>query len=740
MNDSLRPGKSARARLLAVFTLTIFVSAALLFTVQPIVAKLMLPKLGGSAVVWNTSQVFFQAMLLAGYIYAHLVQQRLTLPTQVRTHGALMLLALVFLPLTLSSGAPEGGVAVSWLLVALTTTVGLPFFVLSASAPLFQSWFARTDHPLAEDPYPLYAASNAGSMLSLIAYPFLVEPNMTLLGQRWSWSVGFVGLMGMAVGSGWLATRSTREEGGVGTSGEGAAEHGPITWRLRARWVVLAFIPSALILAVTTFLTTDISSVPLLWILPLSLYLLSFIVVFARPGAWLHGWAVVLTPALVAALCYVLFMEFRLGIWKAVLVHLPIFFVVCVALHGELVRTRPAAKDLTEFYLWMSLGGVLGGAFTALIAPLVFKGLWEYPLLMALSAMALPGPKAHARVPLFVKIGAWLMGLVALGAMVVHEAPDISIAWGALVVLVVLAYAATSLWRPVIAGVVMMALVIAGIAWDAHTYPSLYRSRSYFGIHRVDSSEKGRFHRLLHGNILHGVQLRKPESEQLTPISYYHITNPMGVTLEALRAREDALTVGIIGLGTGSLAAYARPSDTFEFFEIDPEVVAMARDPELFSFLGACPGTCTVTVGDGRLGMAEVTDARYDLIVLDAYSSDAIPIHLITREALAMYTSKLAPGGVIAFHVSNKYLSLWKVSEALGLDAGLVTFYAHHSVSKSLKDLRVKTSTWVLMAREESDFEPWVDEHEMFRRVTEQDDEYVWTDDFANIVDIYRWK
>lgn len=733
--------------LLAVFTLTIFASASLLFAVQPMVARLLLPKLGGSPLVWNTAQVFFQSMLLFGYLYAHMLQKHVRLKHQVVAHVSIMLYAVIFLPITFTGTPPTQGAPVLWMLGALFMTAGLPFFVLSASSPLFQAWFAHTDHEQAKDPYHLYAASNAGSMFTLLSYPFVFEPTMKLATQGWLWATGFGMLIVLTTTAGVLAIKSTHPsksnimgEKKDATPPNDAPNDAPtaiqIVW-----WLVCSFIPSSLILSVTTYLTTDISSFPLIWILPLTLYLLSFIFVFAKRQIIPRWLTLSLLPAMVLPTLVTIIYDIRQDIWIAIPVHLSVFFVLCMVFHGELVRTRPNTKNLTQFYLWMSFGGVLGGAFTALLAPLIFVHHWEYPVLLLLGLVCLPITDDIRNKDVWFKralilITLFLMGTGMYIAHSTHQR-DLSDYTIPLIVTAITMWRIDSHTRQF--GVLISCVVIAALMYEMQLYNTLHSARSYFGIHYVRKHSKENRHQLTHGRILHGSQWRDERSN--IPVSYFHTKGPLGRTINMLQKRPQGLSkVAVVGLGTGTIATYAKKGQQYDFYEIDPVVVDIAKNPKYFSYLSDhCKGTCKTIIGDGRLKLGEAKKRSYDLIVLDAYTSDAIPVHLITREALALYRSKLALHGIIAFHVSNNHLDLFKVAAALAKDANMVSYNALHEPSKELKKLTVQKSHWVMLARKDEDMTSLLQDP-LFVKNQKHDSSHVWTDDFTNIISIYKWR
>ena len=771
------PGRSrGRARGIGVLTLysgTLFLSAGLTFLVQPMFAKFVLPLFGSTPAVWNTSMLFFQTALLAGYLYAHESTRRLGVRRQTVLHLGVLLLGLLVLPV----GVPENwipaadGSPVPWLLGLLAVAVGLPFFVVSTTAPLLQRWLTATDHPAAADPYFLYRASNLGSVLGLLGYPLLVEPSMRLAEQGRLWSAGYALLVLMVLACAavvWRSPRGPQTAGGegaesadgdphpalapdgadpsaapasapddAGTASPASPRRRPLARRLR--WIGLAFVPSSLMLGVTTAITTDVAPIPLLWSLPLSLYLISFILVFA-PGSRserLHRVMVLALPGVVLLISLVLLLGVRGPLWLIVPVHLAGFFVVAVVCHGELARDRPPARALTEFYLLISLGGALGGVFNAIVAPALFDSLAEYPIVLVLAALCLPrrpplfAPGPHARwldVALPVALGA----IVAVTIVVIELAEGDAQRYAKQFAFGMAAGVAINfVRRPLRFGLSVGAIVLAVTLASSPDQQELHRERSFFGVYRVTADEGGDLHRLEHGSTTHGAQDFSPGRER-TPISYYHRGSPIGRLLSSMPA--DVTTrAAIIGLGTGSIACYSKPGERWTFYEIDPTVERIARDPRYFTYLRVCPGTFDVVLGDARLRLRRAPGRRYGLIMADAFSSDAVPVHLITREALALYRSKLREDGIVAFNVSNRYVALEPVLGNLARDAGMACVAQQDLESGKDGVAETDGSDWVVMARQRRDLgaaaadRRW---HDCRRSAGSAP----WTDDYSNLL------
>jgi hypothetical protein len=758
----------------ALFAIALFASAALLFIVQPMVAKLVLPLLGGTPAVWNTCMVFFQAVLLIGYAYAHAAPRWLGVRRQAILQLVLLALPIFVLPLGLREGwlPPASANPIPWLLAFLAVTVGLPFFVLSTNTPLLQKWFADTGHPSARDPYFLYAASNLGSMLVLLSYPLLVEPAIPLTTQRLYWSIGY-GIMAVLVGccavALWRAPRpsiggsqeKTRADTISGRPGLGT----------RLRWTALAFVPSSLMLSVTSYLTSEIAPVPLLWVIPLALYLLSFILVFSRTTLVPHRFLVRIMPLSVLALAVVMISLILEPIQLLIPLHLLVFFVIALVCHGDLAVHRPEARHLTEFYLWMALGGVLGGLFNAVVAPLIFTTVVEYPLVLVGACLLRPSlgnekqeterrtlqrggvpSRAAARksedASLFTRVTprpllldllvAGLIGVSVLGLYSLvgqssqnadpHSLRTVSMV-GALACCLFLA-------RPIRFSLALGALFLAGGYYVESHRSTVHRERSFFGMHRISMQKEGNLVTLLHGNTRHGRQSLDP-GRRHRPLAYYHPTGPVGKVFKEFSGPRAKKEVAIIGLGAGSIAAYGEAGQHFVYYEIDPAVERMARD--YFTFLADSRAQIDVQLGDARLTLRQAADKQFDMIIVDAFNSDSIPLHLLTREAFQLYKSKLADNGIMAFHISTEYLDLEPVLGDLASDAGLVCWFTNDDRLTPADEAEGKSvSQWMVMARTQSDFGALTNDRR-WERVTGRSGTRVWTDDYSNVFAVFRW-
>ncbi len=768
-----------------LYGVTLFLSAALLFCVQPMIGKMVLPLLGGSPSVWNGCMLFFQAALLLGYGWAHLSARLLSPRKQTVVHLGLLLLPVVLLLLPIEI-APEAGAAipngespVPWLLLTLAAVVGLPFFVLSASTPMLQRWFAASGRAGAGDPYFLYAASNAGSLLALLAYPVVLEPWLPLGDQSWLWAIGYGALAALSLACAvpvWRARPSVAPAEPV-EGGEVDPPLAPLLWRRRLRWILLAFAPTSLMLGVTSYLTTDIAAIPLLWVVPLALYLLSFVLVFARRP-------VPIPPKLGRVLCMTSVL--LLVAWITESTHpafilipgsLLLVLVAAIICHGELAKDRPDPRHLTEFFLLMSVGGVLGGLFNAIVAPLVFSRVLEYPLVMLLACALWPRerpeeeeveeddeegggagevdeasdeeededvpPRRVAPLDVLGPIGvgactlALVLGIQASGfeanrsqVMIMFCAPAI-LAYG--FVLHRLRFSLS-----------MLAILLAAhVSYVGPHGDAIAIERSFFGVSRVTDDPDGPFRRLVHGHTVHGRQWiaeRAPLGTDATePLVYYHRTGPAGQLFAALAERaapgSPPAPVAVVGLGAGALASYKKPGQELVFYEIDPAVVRIASDPRFFTFLANAPGgPPPIVLGDARLRLREIPEGHLGLLVIDAFSSDAVPVHLVTREAIALYRSRLKPEGLLALHISSRFVDLEPVLATLAADAGMVCRVHDDVASPEDAFAPGKTpSRWAVLANSEEALGSLGDDPR-WKRARAWPGARPFTDDFSNLL------
>jgi hypothetical protein len=724
----------------------LFLGAFLLFSIQPMFTKMILPLLGGTPAVWNTAVMFFQAMLLGGYLYAHLLSRLDRVRRQVLVHALVLAVGLLFLPVHLAwLEAPSGSAhPAAWLIALLALSIGLPFFAVSATAPLLQRWFSRSDHPHAADPYFLYVSSNIGGLAALLAYPVVIEPVLGLSVQSRMWAAGYA-LLAVTIVLCSISLRGLRGTGSALTAApvpdaEGApsALSDKITWGTRAHWLVLSFVPSALLLAVTLHISTDVASVPFLWVVPLSLYMLTFIIVFARRPVLKHKWMLTIQIPVYALLAVSFTKLELLSVFALDMVAL---FVTAMVCHGELVRLRPAADRLTEFYLWMSTGGLLGGVFCVLVAPVLFNSVLEYPLLLAIACLVRPGFTGGGwRQSLFDGI---LPAAVALsysfvgGFLEAGALSRLGVA-GPVLVYVALTVAFYSFrHRPLRLALGFAPILFGTILLNEDSHNRLFRQRSFFGVYTVNRDSSGNMHTLYHGNIAHGNEYMD-EADARTPTSYYNREGPLGQVFEAMRAVRPLKHVACMGLGTGTTACYQEPGQTMTFFEVDPAMERIARDPSLFRYLELAGPDVNVVLGDGRQSISKVADGTFDLIALDAFSSDAIPVHLLTREALAIYMRKIAPGGIVLFHISNRYVDLEPVLANLTADAGLSALVEDYDPADDDSGSYGWRSTWAAVARDGSDL-GLLEADNGWRPLKPNPAVGLWTDDYSNMFRTLIW-
>ena len=739
--------KTAGRPLVALYAATLFVTSGLLFVLEPLVAKGLLPVLGGGAAVWTTAVAFFQLALLAGYLYAHVGPVWLGVRRHAYLHVALLAAVAVALPLRPPADwvAPVARQAL-WLFGRLAVTVGPAFVLLAASAPLLGRWFASTQHRDAPDPYFLYAASNAGSLIALVAYPILLEPLAGLALQRRLWmeglgaAVALLGASALAIGRRGAIDAPPARDGTARV-----VEVVPVTARTRLRWLALAAVPSSLLLSVTTYATTDIVALPLLWVFPLALYLLTFILAFSRRRRVQHHIIARVQAVLFLPIAAEMFLRTDAAAWTLVPLHALMFFVTALLCHQTLADSRPTGARVTEFYLVVAAGGALGGLFNVLVAPFLFRTLLEYPIGLVAAALlpaipreaspdrAAPAPDRPARL----KDVAYPLALAAALLAAVPVARAIEArggSRGALATLVLLLASAGVVGysfrtRPLRFALGVAAIMAAGAAYGRGSTRLLYASRSFYGPHRV-ALEPPSIITLASGNTIHGAQDLAP-AHRHEPLTYYHRRSPIGDIMAAWKELPQRRRVGVVGLGAGSLAAYAAPGERWTFFEIDPDVIDIARDRGLFTFIADAPvGAIDVVPGDARLSLARVPDGSFGILALDAFTSDAVPAHLLTREAIALYLTKLAPGGVLAFHLSNRYLDLEPVVAGAAADLGLSALSRFANATPEEARHRKTASGWMVVARAPADLAPFAGDP---RWAPPRQAAPAWTDDKSNL-------
>lgn len=715
--------------ILGLFTAAVFLSALLLFGVQPMFSRMVLPKLGGSPSVWSVAMVFFQSMLLAGYAYAHFLTGLQKRGLAVAIHLCLLLGAVVMLPLSIADwGVPPASGTAFWLLGLFTVSIGLPFFALAANNPLLQAWFVRTGHREGNDPYFLYAASNVGSFLALLSYPLLLEPALTLHAQGWLWSGGFMALVLLITGCGATMLRAAPDL--AETHSTGKVEAKP-AWPTIARWIFISAVPSGLLVAVTAHISTDLTSAPLLWVLPLSLYLLTWVVVFQRKPAISHKLALHLQPFAIAGIVALLYVVYRVPWLVNLAGHLLAFFIIALCCHGELARTRPAPAHLSSFYVSLSFGGMLGGLFAGLLAPNIFSWIAEYPILVALAVLCRPWrPLQRSEI--------WFWPAAAAAAAFIAFAFQPANGTGPTMLqldMVILGLAGLSL---LFAGETRksMAIVVLALFITHAQQTNQTTIRSFFGVNSIYDTVDKRFRILQHGSTIHGAEELsdgKLVDGRPKPLTYYHDRGAIANAIESVRARKGApLRVAVIGLGAGALACRAMPNETWRFFEIDPTVIEIARDPKYFTFVSSCAPDLPIVLGDARLTMTAEPTGFYDLIIVDAYSSDAIPVHLATREAMGIYKSRLAPHGAVIMHISNRHLKLTGVVTGIAAANGMQSWsWKDPGHGRDMSQL-LFASQVVIVAEQPEDVGA-VATSKLWQSTGPDPGQRVWTDDYSNI-------
>lgn len=681
-----------------------FLASLLIFWVELMVAKMLLPQFGGSPSVWNTALVFFQVNLLVGYAGAHLLA-KLDSRMHKLVQALLVVVPIVTLPVALPAflDSQEMGPTVA-VLIALTLMVGAPFFALSTSTPTLQAWFSHSEHPRANDPYFLYALSNVGSVVGLLGYPLLIERVFTLRGQAILWTIGYGVFAGLTV----LGSRLV----GRWASSHPAQTETP-SLRRRLRWAAIAFIPSLALLGITRHISTDIAAFPLLWTIPLAIYLASFVVTFRDGGSkWTEAGRGALRPLIV--LLAVLGLQVVPDmLWLTVTVTMLMLGAVSVAGHGIVYEDRPDARALTQFYLWVSIGGAAGGLFASILAPILFDSILEYTLALALAALLVVGPVRRR------EMDQRVVGVVAFLALLLSALVSDA---GAKTALLGLAGVIGVLWlqRIWFAGVVAGMLIVTSVAT---TSVALTQERTFFGVYRVQGNEELRS--LTNGTTSHGSQLITGDT--MAPIGYYAEQGPAGDVFEVMP--EGDHDVGIVGLGVGALVTYGDRGDDFTFYEIDPAVEDIARDDRFFTLLRDSEATVEVVIGDGRLEL-DKRDVAHDLLIVDAFSSDAIPVHLLTLEAFQLYFDSIADEGALLVHISNRHLQLEPVVARIADELDVHARTRHYEPGPD--DAWASTSLWMVLEK---------------GRLLDLSDSWVeptpgpalWTDDYSNILSVVDW-
>jgi SAM-dependent methyltransferase len=717
-----------------LFLITIITGSFLLFLTQPMIARMALPRIGGAPSVWNSAMLVYQLLLLGGYAYAHWLS-RIRPRRQVGIHIVLLGVAALWLPIGLSDALPPvEGEPAFWVPWFLISSIGPLFFMVASQAPLMQRWYAL--ETTRGEPYTLYAASNLGSFAGLLSYPLLVEPLMTIHQQSYLWT-GLYAFLVLLVAACALTVPAKAVEAEV-------VEVTPAPTRGRiARWIVLAAIPSGLMLSTTTHLTTDIVAMPLLWVLPLGLYLLSFVIAFAaRRGP--ANFIAMLTPLIILIAGGLAFSNGTRDPFFSATLGLLLMLAVAVALHSEMFRLRPAVDHLTGFYLAMSFGGMLGGLFCAVIAPLVFDWAYEHPILILAAAVLVPQfplvpwPKALQRVlPIVLPAFAFILSYASESGMLGRGQVGAMI--GSIIVSL-LALACLGRRWPFAAGLAALMLSYGGWGTLVRSTQDA-RTRSYFGIYEVSTRYDGTARVLTHGTTLHGIQNLEPGLETV-PTSYYARRSGVGIAL----TNADALfgahpRVGVIGLGTGTLSCYHRPNQTYTFFEIDPAMVQLAR--QRFTFLAQCAPRERIVLGDARLSMAREATNSIDILAVDAFSSDSVPMHLLTREALAVYGRVVQPNGIVLFHISNRYLNLRPVIADIAARGGWTASMMQYQPEPDEEVMNATISVWIALSRNPATINRLVElsgaDSVYWETVEPRPGFSGWSDDHASILPIINY-
>ncbi len=668
-----------------IYTLTIFLSALLLFSVQPMIAKMILPELGGSPAVWQTVMMFFQLLLLAGYAYVHVTTTRITVKKQVIIHRIILICALIALPFTLNSGTlfDRNAYPVLWLFETLIYSISVPFFVLSTTAPILQKWFSLTNNHNAHNPYFLYSASNTGSLIALLSYPCMIEPLLSLNNQSLVWSGLFVVFIALIL----YVSTGINKNTDLNLRNHQSDSVAPPTWTQKSAWCLLSFVPSSLMLGLTTHITTDIAAIPLLWIIPFSLYLVSFMLVFSQK---MRGYAICKKyfPYVIIAMMIVSILQTTLikyiSVWFILSFLCLGFLCIAVRYHGELVEKKPQTENLTYFYLYMSIGGALGGIFNAIIAPVIFLGAYEYYIILFLSLVICIKKFKTPKEYLF--------------------------------------FIAPSMFS-----------ILLGQQYLNINNDNLFEGRNFFGISRVSYDNTLKARTYSHGTTNHGMQSTL-EAYRLKPQTYYSGINHF-INLLPIDIKQKPMA--ITGLGAGTLTCFARENQSVDIYEIDPIVIHIANDAKLFTYMRDCKGNKNVILGDARINLQKADDNRYGMMLMDAYSSDSLPVHLLTKEAMALYLSKLDDNGIIAFNISNRHLDLKPVLATFSHYFHLKGYVRLDITKRKMTQENLSTpNEWVILTKNSKLFETIMPD-DMWTPLV-QSSNVLWTDDYSSIFSILK--
>ncbi len=744
MNQPSVANFDRRLPLIILFAGTLFISASLMFVLQPLFGKLLLPLLGGSPAVWNTCMVFYQSLLFLGYLYAHFLSTRANQRRQIMIHAAIIMISLLALPVALPENItpPTDSNPTFWLCWTLFLAIGLPYFVISTTSPLVQKWFANIGHHTSHDPYYLYAASNAGSLLALLSYPFLLEPAIGLSLQKTSWSLGYLILCALIMTCAIVLWKSQQTKTNIE---DYAPETSTLSLRQKSHWMALAFVPSSLLLGLTNFISTDIASVPLLWIIPLTLYLLSFVIVFSKWNHVIHPWMVKGQPVvLIPFIAYAFINPADLPYWTYLILHLLAFFFAVMVCHGELAKNRPSTQHLTSFYLIMSFAGMLGGMFNTFVAPFIFNGIYEYPLMIVAALLLRPGVVFSFSKSMLLQIILPLFLIIA-GIIIYANCTDLLQYFDIIVISLIALTLLSFLLRtkPVAFAFLTGAIIFLALGLHGLSSHTLYQERTFFGVLAVRESvltneqqQAETYHELFHGTTKHGAE-RLTDDAATIPYTYYSRPGPMGQLFKTFDTTNQHWNIGVVGLGAGALTCYAKEQQNWTLYEIDPLVVDIASNPDYFHYLQRCSQHSTLRIGDARLSLEKESNQHFDLLIMDAFSSDSVPTHLLTEEALKLYFDKLKPDGILAFHITNRHLLLKKVlsihAEHLHLAALIQEFKPQQA-----SELIVATD-WVVIAKKPETLAPLtISRLGTWQKMPLYFDMKPWTDDYTNIISIWK--
>ena len=744
MNQPSVANFDRRLPLIILFAGTLFISASLMFVLQPLFGKLLLPLLGGSPAVWNTCMVFYQSLLFLGYLYAHFLSTRANQRRQIMIHAAIIMISLLALPVALPENIapPTDSNPTFWLCWTLFLAIGLPYFVISTTSPLVQKWFANIGHHTSHDPYYLYAASNAGSLLALLSYPFLLEPAIGLSLQKTSWSLGYLILCALIMTCAIVLWKSQQTKTNIE---DYAPETSTLSLRQKSHWMALAFVPSSLLLGLTNFISTDIASVPLLWIIPLTLYLLSFVIVFSKWNHVIHPWMVKGQPVvLIPFIAYAFINPADLPYWTYLILHLLAFFFAVMVCHGELAKNRPSTQHLTSFYLIMSFAGMLGGMFNTFVAPFIFNGIYEYPLMIVAALLLRPGVVFSFSKSMLLQIILPLF-LIIVGIIIYANCTDLLQYFDIIVISLIALTLLSFLLRtkPVAFAFLTGAIIFLALGLHGLSSHTLYQERTFFGVLAVRESvltneqqQAETYHELFHGTTKHGAE-RLTDDAATIPYTYYSRPGPMGQLFKTFDTTNQHWNIGVVGLGAGALTCYAKEQQNWTLYEIDPLVVDIASNPDYFHYLQRCSQDSTLRIGDARLSLEKESNQHFDLLIMDAFSSDSVPTHLLTEEALKLYFDKLKPDGILAFHITNRHLLLKKVlsihAEHLHLAALIQEFKPQQA-----SELIVATD-WVVIAKKPETLAPLtISRLGTWQKMPLYFDMKPWTDDYTNIISIWK--